>query len=102
MNGLEFTPGISVTNPIPNLPYGKSGKMVVAVDISGRFSISKVDYFINGDFAGSVNKYPWNFSFLPSSLEDIAATNELRAVAYDNVLNRGEVKIGRASCRERV
>jgi len=92
MHGPEFTPRISVTNPIPNLPYGKSGKMVVAVDISGRFSISKVDYFINGDFAGSVNKYPWNFSFLPSSIESIRATNELKVVAYDSVLNRGETK----------
>ena len=88
----EFAPKITVTNPVPDLPYGKSGQMVVAVEISSRYPVSKVDYFINGNFAGSVNKYPWSFSFLPSSLEDIAATNELRAVAYDNVLNRGEVR----------
>lgn len=92
MHRPEFAPKITVTNPVPNLPYGKNSRMVVAVDISGHFPISKVDYFINGNFAGSVNKYPWNFSFLPSSIEDIAPTNELRVVAYDNVLNRGEIK----------
>lgn len=88
----EFAPKIVVTNPVPNLPYGKNGQMVVAVEISGRYPIAKVDYFINGNFAGSVNRYPWNFSFLPSSIEDIADTNELRIVAYDSVLNRGEVR----------
>ncbi|MDO8482979.1 MAG: penicillin-binding protein [bacterium] len=88
----EFAPKITITNPVPNLPYGKHGQMVVAVDIFGRFPISKVDYFINGNFAGSVNRYPWNFSFLPSSVEDIAASNELKVVAYDSALNRGEVR----------
>lgn len=92
MHRPEFAPKITITNPIPNVPYGKNGQMVVAVEISGRFPTSKVDYFLNGNFAGSVSRFPWNFSFLPSSIEDIHATNELRVVAYDSVLNRGEAR----------
>ncbi len=86
----EFAPVITVTNPIPNLPYSKNGRMVVAVEISGKYPTAKVEYFINGSFAGSTNSYPWNFSFLPSSIQDIAPTNQLDVVAYDTAGNRGE------------
>ena len=86
----EFAPVVKVTNPIPNLPYNKTGRMVVAVEISGKYPTSKVDYFINGSFAGSTNSYPWNFSFLPSSIQEIAPSNQLDVVAYDTAGNRGE------------
>lgn len=90
-HGPEFAPQITITNPIPNLPYTKNSRMIVAITISSRFPISKVDYFINGDFAGSATQYPWNFSFLPASIDNLSANNTVRAVAYDTVQNRGEV-----------
>lgn len=92
MHRPEFSPQITIVNPAPNLTYDKNSRMVIAVNILSRFPISKVDYFINGDFAGSVNWYPWSYSFIPASVDSLKATNEIRVAAYDNALNRGEVR----------
>lgn len=92
IHGPTVAPQITITNPNPMLTYDKNGQMVVAVNITGRFPITKVDYFVNGVFAGSVNRYPWNFSFLPSSIDSLAENNQINVVVYDSVMNRSETQ----------
>ncbi|MEK7574817.1 MAG: penicillin-binding protein [Patescibacteria group bacterium] len=92
MHRPELAPKVSIENPQPALTYSKNQNIAVTVSVSGRFPISKVDYFINGSFIGSATRFPWSFSFAPNSIDNLAFENEIRAVAYDNVLNRGEVK----------
>lgn len=86
----EFAPQVSIVNPLAGVPYRKDQNITVAVNVTGRYPITKVDYFINGSFIGSSAKYPWSLSFLPASLDNLSENNELQAVAYDSVLNRGE------------
>ena len=92
MHRPEFAPKISVINPNPNLTYSKKYNITVTLNMIGKFPISKVDYFVNGNFMGSVNRSPWSFSFAPTDIENLTPENEIRVVAYDNVLNRGETK----------
>ncbi|MDO8590634.1 MAG: PBP1A family penicillin-binding protein [bacterium] len=93
MHRPEFAPQISITNPIPNTMYSKNQNIVIALNASGRFPLSKIDYFINGSFVGSVNRYPWSFAFVPQNIDNLTTDNEIRVVAYDNVLNKSETKI---------
>jgi len=58
--------------------------------------ISKVDYFINGNYIGSANDAPFSFSFIPADNGLSSEKNELKAVVYDRVLNKG---VGSASFR---
>ncbi len=90
-HGPQFAPQVVITNPTPNLPYTKDSRIVVTSNISGRFPTTKVDYFVNGVFIGSAAGYPWSFSFLPSGVDSIKATNDLAVVVYDSVSNRTEV-----------
>ncbi|MCR4311177.1 MAG: transglycosylase domain-containing protein, partial [Candidatus Taylorbacteria bacterium] len=90
MHSQALTPKIIISNPVAGLPYNKDSRMVVAVNITNVYPLSKVDYFINGELAGSSNSYPWNFSFLPSSIQNITDTNQLDVVVYDSAFNRGE------------
>lgn len=92
MHRPEMAPVISIANPNPALTYAKNLNIVITINNSGRYPLSKVDYFVNGNFIGSVNRYPWSLSFAPSSLDNIESVNEIRAVAYDSVLNKGETK----------
>ena len=92
-HGPGFSPVISITNPAPGLSYNKNDRIVAAVNISGRYPVTKVDYFVNGEFVGTADRYPWNLGFLPSSVGSLKDTNRLRVVAYDSMQNRGEAEI---------
>jgi len=50
----------------------------------------RADFYINGNFVGSVSKPPVQFSFIPGEIESIADENILRVVAYDSIYNKGE------------
>ncbi|MSU55494.1 MAG: hypothetical protein EXS46_03080 [Candidatus Taylorbacteria bacterium] len=91
-HGPDSAPKVVITNPNPSLPYEKNSRMVVVPNITSRFPVSKVDYFINGNFAGSVTQFPWNFIFLPSNIEGLNQNNEIKVIVYDSVENRTEVQ----------
>jgi 1A family penicillin-binding protein len=93
MHGPESIPTITISNPISGTLYPKNQNIVITVNTSGRFPISKVDYFINGAFVGSATRAPWSFSFLPRELDTLRTENELKAIVYDTAFNRSETKI---------
>ena len=86
----EFSPKIVIVSPDNISRYNKDARLQVTINVTGKFPITKVDYYINNTFAGSNSSYPYNFSFSPSETDGISAKNEIRAVAYDTFLNRGE------------
>lgn len=89
-NRPEFAPKVTIVSPDQNSLYNKNTRLQVTVSVTSRFPIAKVDYFINNTFAGSSGSYPYNFSFTPGEIDGLTAKNEIRAVAYDNFLNRGQ------------
>jgi len=60
---------------------------------SGKYPLSKVDYFINDRFVGSSDIYPFSISIVPSSLPNIDTSDILKAIGYDSVFNRGEASL---------
>jgi len=89
----EFTPNITITNPISNTTYSKDGKITINTSYNSHFALSKIDIFINDTFVGSSKKAPFSFSFVPSSLDNIQSKNRLKIIGYDAVFNRGEVEM---------
>ena len=54
------------------------------------YPIAKVNFFVNNLFVGSATKAPWQLAISLSEVDSLAQTNELKAVAYDVVGNKGE------------
>lgn len=90
----EFAPSISVTNPIAGSLLHKQEKTILQADISSRFPVSQVHFFINNLFVGSSTKAPWQVSFSPADAEVVLGPeNTLTVVAYDVFQNKGQATI---------
>lgn len=89
----EFNPQITILSPRSDITYSSNNNILISVQNSSRFPISKIDYFVNGTFIGSSSKSPFSVSFRPSSVSGIKTNNVLKVVSYDSVLNKGEKEI---------
>jgi penicillin-binding protein 1C len=89
----ELAPVIKILNPTANTTYSKNTKMYVAFIANSVYPISRADFYINGAYAGSSNRSPFDFSFTPSDIESLAKENVLRVVAYDSFLNKSETNV---------
>ncbi len=86
----DSSPQISILHPLSGINYPKNERIVISATAVGKFPIKKADFFINNAFVGSSEKYPFNFTFTPSEIENIDSENELKVVVYDSAYNRGE------------
>lgn len=59
-------------------------------NLNSTYSINQVDYFINDQFLGSVNKSPYEFSFNPMDFNVVSGSATIKAVAYDLLKNKTE------------
>ncbi len=89
----ESAPKISITNPNAGRSYSRSDSLIITINNQGLFPLSKVDYFVNGSYIGSADRAPFSFTFTPEAVSNLKEVNELRAEAYDNVLNKGEASV---------
>ena len=95
VHNSDDLPQIDITNPDDDRNYRRSSRIRVEFRDSGRYEITKADYFVNDVYIGSANA-PFDFSFIPqnvSSIRDGRSKNTLKIVAYDSVLNRTEETI---------
>lgn len=87
---LENAPKVHITYPQFGKIYQSNAKMTIAIETSGKFPVTKADFFINGDHIGGVDQPPLTFSFIPEETDSIRSENDLRVVVYDSVFNRAE------------
>lgn len=74
--------------------FNKNEQIDVDVTQSaGTYQLSKVDFYMNNHYIGSVNKKPFSFSFTVDDINNIANLNELRVVGYDSVFNKVESSV---------
>lgn len=92
VHGPSLKPTVTITAPNQTTVYAIPEKIAVHVSASGVYPLSRIDYFVNGSFMGSVKSEPFLFSFIPADLETINDTNTLSIVAYDAVLNKTETE----------
>lgn len=85
-----FKPTVSILEPTEGVLYSKDERVLVRFSSSGLYPIKKVDIFINDIFLGTYT-HPFNISFIPSELENIKKSNEMRFIAEDTIYNKKEV-----------
>ena len=84
-------PKVTITSPFPNIEYNKDYRIGVMFSIVTRFSISRVDFYLNNELVETSDTFPFTLNFVPSSTNlFVEGNNELKVVVYDNVYNSGE------------
>ncbi len=85
----ENKPKIQIIGPSSLNIYPKDEKINLIIQNNGNYNLKKIDIFINGSYLGSAD-YPFNFSFIPSDLENLKEENELKLIVYDVIYNQAE------------
>jgi len=89
----EFFPSVTILSPQANSALSVNSQVTASLRTSGHFAVTRADYFLNGSFIGSSNRYPFGLSFVLSDFPTSTGENTLRVVVYDAVLNRGEASL---------
>ncbi|MFA6524462.1 MAG: transglycosylase domain-containing protein [Candidatus Paceibacterota bacterium] len=82
-------PNILIIEPNTTTSYLPDQKIQLKILSTGSFPLQKIDVFVNDIYLGTSNS-PFNFSFIPSDLDNLKSENELKIISYDTVYNRGE------------
>lgn len=82
-------PKVSIIEPNSTATYLKGQKIQLKLKSSGRYSLEKVDVFINDVFIENLES-PFNFAFYPQDLENLQTTNTIKVIVYDSAGNRAE------------
>ena len=85
-------PRVSISQPNSSTVYPADAPISVRVSAVGSFPITKMDVFVNNIYLQTLES-PFAFSFLPSDLENLQESNELKIVAHDTAFNQGEATV---------
>ena len=85
-------PKITISNLDTDYLYSNDQKITIQITSQGTYPLSKLDFYINGTYAGSSNNYPFLFSFMPSEIKSIGPRNTLKVTATDSVFNKSEME----------
>lgn len=84
----EFFPQFEIINPNIIDIYNKNQRINIVLSIQpNKYSISKIDYYMNGIFIGS-SQGQNIFSFIPNDTQNTGLENNLKVVVYDTVFNK--------------
>lgn len=86
----ELSPQMSITNLNTNTVYSRWESITIFAKSSGRYPLTKTDFFINGVFVGSSKSNPFSLSFTPNNLDGLSSKNTIKVIGYDAVFNKGE------------
>ncbi len=89
----DSAPRLSFVSPQDGAEFAKDAKIRLSVGATSKYPIQKVQYFVNNFFVGTATKAPWSLTLSLGELDSLVAQNELKAVAYDIVENRGEAEV---------
>lgn len=82
-------PEVNITEPNSRTYYNASEPVSVRVSAVGANAITKMDVYVNDIYLKTLET-PFAFSFIPSDLENLQEVNELKVVAHDTALNKGQ------------
>ncbi len=85
-----LSPKISIKNPIQNSSYNINNKIIIKTQNTSSFPLLKIDFFINNEFIGTARAPFFNLSFIPKNINNIKKNNQIKAIGYDSVFNKGE------------
>ena len=86
----EYQPRITITNNLKDF-YRPDDILEIRLDAQSFFPIKQIDFFLDGDFLGSVSQKPYEFKYNLNQISDLSGEKELIVRAYDEKGNRGEI-----------
>ncbi len=87
-------PKITIFSPSSNTEYGKDNRIGISFTAKALYVVNKAYYYLNNEFIGTSDSYPFTINFVPSSTNSyVLGLNELKVVVYDTIYNKGEVII---------
>lgn len=89
----ELAPKITITSPIRNSKNNPNDTMFIHFNYESNFGLSQADFFLNNTYLGSSNSSPFEFSFTPSSVEELNESSEIKVIVYDKVKNKTEATV---------
>lgn len=84
---LKNIPVVKIIEPSVSKVYKIGEKIKPELSISSRYSISRIDYFLNNTFLGSSSNI-FGFSFTAKNDDLNSEYNTFRVVVYDSVFNK--------------
>ncbi len=89
----ELSPKIKIENPGVGDVFEPWDKVGVQISSQGLFPLVRVEFYVNGVFAGTSSRPPFGFSFVPEELSLGSGAVSVNIVGYDSVLNKGEASV---------
>lgn len=73
--------------------YPEDEPISIEIDYDTDFPVDSFDIYVNNTYLGNTRNLPFNFSFIPSSIENIQSVNELKVIVRDEVYNKTEAGV---------
>ena len=86
-------PVLSISGTDFTQTHNKNERIVLSVTSTGLYPLSKVEFFINGQFIESSAQSPFLFSFVPEDISNISTENDITMIGYDSILNKAESSV---------
>jgi 1A family penicillin-binding protein len=86
----ENKPVVEILSPSSFGSYDINSQIQISLDYQSVFPLNSFDIFVNGFYLGNTKNTPFNFSFIPSQIENIGSINELKIIVRDSVFNKTE------------
>ncbi|PIR89171.1 MAG: hypothetical protein COU07_02530, partial [Candidatus Harrisonbacteria bacterium CG10_big_fil_rev_8_21_14_0_10_40_38] len=83
----ETIPTISFISPEQNASYTKNTLLSVRINTTGRYPVTRADYYLNNVFVGSSTNAPFTVSIRPQE-----GQNTLSVKVFDSVKNQGSAQ----------
>lgn len=85
-------PQANFTSPTPDQTF-QLGNIPININVSSNMPIKKVEYYLNGEYLSSVDKYPYNYFINTSNIDELENSNEIKAIVYDILWNKKEISV---------
>lgn len=85
-------PIVLIIEPDSTTEYLPNQKISLTTSSTGPNPLQKIDIFINDIYFETITQ-PFNFSFIPSELENLQNNNELKLISYDTAYNSSQTSI---------
>lgn len=84
----ESLPILSVSGVDFGVLHSTNDVFDITVTSTGRYPLSSVEFFVNGQFIEKKIRSPFLFSFTPKEISSISLDNTISFVGYDSILNK--------------
>lgn len=84
----DSAPVLLVTGIDFTQTHKTDGVLSFTVNSSGKYPLTRVDFYVNGQLVEKKSGGPFVFTFTPSDLSYLAANNTVSVIAYDSILNK--------------